>query len=169
MAATSRKAVDVSYAPFASMMDRIGRERGWPPMTPQTFEAARSLRGANFVGTPEEVYHHPATPFVHRFLGEVNTFHGRHAGAETEEAIAYVRPHEIRIGREESPTRRIAARVALINAAGPVVRVELSTSEGKPVEAELSHDRQAELKLAAGDAVHIGFDRAKVYPPAASG
>ena len=37
------------------MMDRIGRERGWPPMTPQTFEAARSLRGANFVGTPQDV------------------------------------------------------------------------------------------------------------------
>jgi probable LLM family oxidoreductase len=55
VAATSREAVDVSYAPFATMMDRIGRERGWPPMTPQTFEAARSLRGANFVGTPEEV------------------------------------------------------------------------------------------------------------------
>ena len=55
VAETAREAVDVSYAPFATMMDRIGRERGWPPMTPQTFEAARSLRGANFVGTPQDV------------------------------------------------------------------------------------------------------------------
>jgi probable LLM family oxidoreductase len=55
VAETAREAVDVSYGPFATMMDRIGRERGWPPMTPQTFEAARSLRGANFVGTPDEV------------------------------------------------------------------------------------------------------------------
>ena len=55
VAATAREAVDVSYGPFATMMDRIGRERGWPPMTPQTFEAARSRRGANFVGTPAEV------------------------------------------------------------------------------------------------------------------
>jgi probable LLM family oxidoreductase len=55
VAATAREAVDVSYGPFATMMDRIGRERGWPPMTPQTFEAARSLRGANFVGAPAEV------------------------------------------------------------------------------------------------------------------
>jgi alkanesulfonate monooxygenase SsuD/methylene tetrahydromethanopterin reductase-like flavin-dependent oxidoreductase (luciferase family) len=37
------------------MMDRIGRERGWPPMTRESFEAARSLRGANFVGTPDDV------------------------------------------------------------------------------------------------------------------
>jgi len=28
-------------------------------------------------GTPEEVYEHPATPFVYGFLGDVNLFHGR--------------------------------------------------------------------------------------------
>jgi alkanesulfonate monooxygenase SsuD/methylene tetrahydromethanopterin reductase-like flavin-dependent oxidoreductase (luciferase family) len=36
-------------------MTRIGRERGWPPMTRADFDAARTLRGANFVGSPEEV------------------------------------------------------------------------------------------------------------------
>jgi probable LLM family oxidoreductase len=55
VAETAERAVEVSYGPFATMMDRIGRERGWPPMTRESFEAARSLRGANFVGTPEEV------------------------------------------------------------------------------------------------------------------
>jgi probable LLM family oxidoreductase len=55
VAETAERAVEVSYAPFATMMDRIGRERGWPPLTLESFEAARSLRGANFVGTPEEV------------------------------------------------------------------------------------------------------------------
>ena len=55
VAETAERAVEVSYGPFATMMDRIGRERGWAPMTRESFEAARSLRGANFVGTPEEV------------------------------------------------------------------------------------------------------------------
>ena len=55
LAETAEQAVETSYGPFATMMDRIGRERGWPPMTPQSFEAARSLRGANFVGTPQDV------------------------------------------------------------------------------------------------------------------
>ncbi len=55
VAETAGRAVEVSYRPFATMMDRIGRERGWPAMTRKSFEAARSLRGANFVGTPEEV------------------------------------------------------------------------------------------------------------------
>jgi len=36
-------------------MDRIGRERGWPPMTRVQFEASRDLRGANFVGSPQQV------------------------------------------------------------------------------------------------------------------
>ena len=36
-------------------MTRIGRERGWPPTTRQDFDASRQLRGANFVGGPQEV------------------------------------------------------------------------------------------------------------------
>jgi sulfate transport system ATP-binding protein len=33
--------------------------------------------GVEQIGTPEEVYEHPATPFVYQFLGNVNRFHGR--------------------------------------------------------------------------------------------
>ena len=55
LADTAEEAVEISYGPFATMMDRIGRERGWPPMTRQSFDAARSRRGANFVGSPEDV------------------------------------------------------------------------------------------------------------------
>jgi alkanesulfonate monooxygenase SsuD/methylene tetrahydromethanopterin reductase-like flavin-dependent oxidoreductase (luciferase family) len=55
MAPTAEEAVEVSFPPFKAMMDRIGRERGWPPMTPQDFAAARTLRGANFVGSPQDV------------------------------------------------------------------------------------------------------------------
>jgi probable LLM family oxidoreductase len=55
IADTSQRAADESYRPFATMMDRIGRERGWPPMTREQFEASRALRGANFVGSPQEV------------------------------------------------------------------------------------------------------------------
>jgi alkanesulfonate monooxygenase SsuD/methylene tetrahydromethanopterin reductase-like flavin-dependent oxidoreductase (luciferase family) len=37
------------------MMNRIGKERGWTPMVRQDFEASRTLRGANFVGSPQQV------------------------------------------------------------------------------------------------------------------
>ena len=36
-------------------MNAIGRERGWPPMTRADYEAAATLRGANFVGSPQQV------------------------------------------------------------------------------------------------------------------
>jgi probable LLM family oxidoreductase len=55
IADTAEQAVAESYAPFAAMMDKIGRERGWRPMTPQDFDAGRTLRGANFVGSPQDV------------------------------------------------------------------------------------------------------------------
>jgi alkanesulfonate monooxygenase SsuD/methylene tetrahydromethanopterin reductase-like flavin-dependent oxidoreductase (luciferase family) len=55
VARTAREAAEISFAPFATMMDRIGRERGWPPLTREAFDAARSLRGATFVGAPADV------------------------------------------------------------------------------------------------------------------
>lgn len=51
----SRAAADVFFPPYAEVMTRIGRERGWPPTTREQFEASRSLRGALAVGSPQEV------------------------------------------------------------------------------------------------------------------
>jgi alkanesulfonate monooxygenase SsuD/methylene tetrahydromethanopterin reductase-like flavin-dependent oxidoreductase (luciferase family) len=55
LAPTSQAAADIAYPAFARMMDRIGRERGWPPMTRAAFEASRQPEGANLVGSPAEV------------------------------------------------------------------------------------------------------------------
>lgn len=48
-------AAEMAFGPFKETMDRIGRERGWPPTTRQRFDAERTLRGALFVGSPQEV------------------------------------------------------------------------------------------------------------------
>jgi probable LLM family oxidoreductase len=55
VADTSQQARDQAFPPFAAMMDRIGRERGWPAMTRSQFDASTGLRGANLVGSPQEV------------------------------------------------------------------------------------------------------------------
>ena len=49
------------------MMNRIGRERGWPPMERQSFDALRSLRGALVVGSPDDVVE--KILFQHRLFG----------------------------------------------------------------------------------------------------
>ncbi len=55
VAETSQEAADTFFPPYAEVMTRIGKERGWPPASRQQFEAARSPRGALAVGSPQEV------------------------------------------------------------------------------------------------------------------
>jgi probable LLM family oxidoreductase len=55
IAEDSRQAADDSYPAYAQVMSKIGRERGWPPLTRARFEADRSRRGAVLIGNPQEV------------------------------------------------------------------------------------------------------------------
>ena len=55
IAETSQQAADRFYPPYSEVMTRIGAERGWPPTTREDFDASTELRGANFVGSPQEV------------------------------------------------------------------------------------------------------------------
>ncbi len=54
LADDSQQAIDESFPSFELVMNKIGRERGWPPMSKQQFEASCALRGANFVGNPND-------------------------------------------------------------------------------------------------------------------
>jgi probable LLM family oxidoreductase len=55
IADTSQAAADEAFVAHKVVMDKIGRERGWPPMTRGQFDASTELRGANFVGSPQQV------------------------------------------------------------------------------------------------------------------
>jgi probable LLM family oxidoreductase len=55
VAETSQQALDDSFPYVAEQMDKIGRERGWPPHTRADYEAAATVRGANFVGSPAQI------------------------------------------------------------------------------------------------------------------
>jgi probable LLM family oxidoreductase len=55
IADSSQQASDESFPSFVQVMNKIGRERGWPPMTREQFEGSRTLRGANFIGSPDEI------------------------------------------------------------------------------------------------------------------
>src|SRR3954465_9785613 len=55
IADTSQAAADEAFVAHKVVMDKIGRERGWPPMTRAQFDASTELRGASFVGSPEQI------------------------------------------------------------------------------------------------------------------
>ena len=97
------------------------------------------------VGTPEEVYEHPASEFVYRFLGDVNLFHGR-----------MVRPHDVEVARTAQGASAVLATVRHVRPFGAVVRVELDRiDEGETVEVEVARERYLELALQKGDRVYL--------------
>jgi sulfate/thiosulfate transport system ATP-binding protein len=121
------------------------------------------------VGAPEEVYNHPATPFVYNFLGNVNLFHGRidegKAYIHERETghVVYVRPHLLEIDREPNGGSHFRARVKHINAAGPLVKVEAIAEWGDPVHIEMSQDRFRDLQLAKDESVFVIPKDLKVF------
>jgi len=55
VADTTQQALDDFYPGYAEAMTKVGKERGWPPMTRGRFEAQVGPEGALLVGSPEEV------------------------------------------------------------------------------------------------------------------
>jgi len=118
-------------------------------------------------GTPEQVYDHPANPFVYEFLGTVNLFHARvkdgdkliqpnqhdipASNAELDQTgLAYVRPHEIDVLHQQE-TDAIAARLDLITVVGPTVRLELQSQQADQIiHVELDKGRFKQLGLSVG-------------------
>jgi sulfate transport system ATP-binding protein len=133
-------------------------------------------------GTPEEVFHHPASEFVMKFLGHVNVFHGRvHNGrasfggiafdfpsyphGQERAATVYMRPHELDIRRTPNGVPGLPARVEHVNPAGSSVKVRLRTEHGQDVLVELTLDRFRQLALTPGEGVFVITKAARVFVP----
>jgi len=119
------------------------------------------------VGTPDEVYAAPATPFVYQFIGNVNLFHSRDHAPWSEkhgDAVAYVRPHDIDISRIAQDASALPVEVKLVRAIGSIVRVEVATDgSSELIEIELSRERFDVAPLASGDKVFIRPRQFRVF------
>jgi sulfate transport system ATP-binding protein len=132
-------------------------------------------------GTPEEVFHHPKTEFVINFLGEVNQFHGRVEGGNVHfgsielpvpgasgvagggSARVFVRPHEVTIDTKSNGLPNIPAEVLRVHSAGPIVRVDLRTSAGQTLIAELSQERFPTMHIEPGSRVFVRPRHIRVF------
>jgi len=133
------------------------------------------------IGTPEEIYDHPASPFIYDFLGNVNLFSGRvHEGAvqigeskfdmpetagETEtDVAAFVRPHDVRITREAGDKKAFPAKIVRSNAAGPVANLELERLDGGgQFQAQLSKEEFQQLQPKVGEEIFVELKNVKVF------
>ncbi|MDR2189242.1 MAG: sulfate ABC transporter ATP-binding protein [Azonexus sp.] len=125
------------------------------------------------IGSPDEVYSNPASPFVYQFLGNVNVFHSRQQGAYAEvergeslenspgQATAFVRPHDIEITHQPADGA-LAATIVHVHPIGPVVRVELQHAS-EIVEVELSRERHEALQLTVGQPVWFRPRQMRVF------
>ncbi len=131
------------------------------------------------IGSPDEVYNKPKSPFVFHFLGDVNLFHGRiqegkakignvdvespeHSGVTDSEAVAYVRPYDVEIVRMKD--QGIAAEIQYIHSTGRNVRIELKRIDtGTLIESVLEQENYKTLNLLPGETVYLRIKKAKVY------
>jgi sulfate transport system ATP-binding protein len=122
-------------------------------------------------GTPDEVFHNPASEFVVTFLGNVNLFHGRVESGRTvlspeangHTARVFVRPHELEIERCQSRGASVAARIHRIQSAGPIVRVELTSDQNDSITVEMTHEQYRELTIKTGETVFVKVRDVRVF------
>jgi probable LLM family oxidoreductase len=112
--ATSAQADAAFAAPYLAMMNRIGRERGWPPSGQAEYEALRSPRGAVAAGSPEQVAE--KILFEHELFG-----HQRYVGQMSVGAVAH---------------RDVLRSMELFGTeVAPIVRAEVERRTGAPAAA----------------------------------
>jgi probable LLM family oxidoreductase len=77
VAKTTQQAIDDFYPGYARTMTRLGRERGWPPVTRAHFDALLGRNGALLIGSPEQVaekilYHSEALGGISRITFQMD-------------------------------------------------------------------------------------------------
>ena len=133
------------------------------------------------LGAPDEVYNHPASPFVYGFLGNVNLFHGRvhegvlasgdasftvpdHALVQDSKGIAYVRPHDLDIDRYTPGGEGIVVKLRRAHAIGPLAQLDLERDDtSELIEAVMSNERFSHLQLKEGETLVVRPKRLHVF------
>ncbi|MGQ0503059.1 MAG: sulfate/molybdate ABC transporter ATP-binding protein [Panacagrimonas sp.] len=132
------------------------------------------------IGSTDEVYEHPATPFVFDFLGGVNVLpgvaHGRQIEVEgvdvplvTETILpsgdvdVYVRPGDLRVGDPAKPG--FDATIVSVQRTGPIVRWEVRARHtDQLLEVEIPHLHHDVKIHAPGHDVRLRLNQYSVFP-----
>jgi sulfate transport system ATP-binding protein len=147
------------------------------------------------IGSPQQVWDHPASPFVYGFLGDVNLFHGRahegeiqldgmklaspeHGSAQNAKAFAYVRPHDLDVQRYTPGAPGIVAKLDRAIVIGPIARLELIPVEGQQaggpsadplIEAQMPAQKFRDMALKEGETLVLNPRKARVFVDAGEG
>jgi sulfate transport system ATP-binding protein len=135
------------------------------------------------IGPPQEIYKHPASPFVASFVGGANVLKGEirdgratlggafvpvplhHSTADGAAAFAFVRPHEVKLKRPvEGEAAHVAvARIERLTFLGAYVKVALRLPDGDTLSVELSAAELEALGVGEGDRVMADLAETKLF------
>lgn len=93
------------------------------------------------IGTPKEIYNHPDTAFVAKFIGDINMLQGKCEEMLKEkqeyppQTKLYIRPHKIRIGMEKSRADDVTMNVEIgsYEFLGVYTKISLATEDGHTI------------------------------------
>jgi spermidine/putrescine transport system ATP-binding protein len=131
------------------------------------------------VGKPSEIYDAPATPFVARFVGEMNAFAGRvegaanghatlstpygslvarnpHALAAGSDAVIFLRPERLELSAIASGPNTLKLPVDHVDFEGSFANVFLRSGAGEPISLQLQNDGRLP-PLEAGTEITVAF------------
>jgi sulfate transport system ATP-binding protein len=132
------------------------------------------------VGSPAEIFEQPATPFVIRFMGNVNVFHGRvqngrahlgplafdypeHPHAEEKKAEGFARPYDVDVERTDDGGGGLWATLRHAMPAGAVVRLELEDGDGALLQVEIPRGHHDALCPRVGDRLYLRPRQVRVF------
>jgi sulfate/thiosulfate transport system ATP-binding protein len=132
------------------------------------------------IGTPPEVFDHPANAFVMGFLGHVNIFHGRveagrahlgpisvdypdHADNAPRPAKGYARPYDLELDRRESAGGGFWATLRHANPAGAVIKLELADGDGHLVQVEATREQYESLQPTLGERLFVKPRQVRIF------
>jgi sulfate transport system ATP-binding protein len=125
------------------------------------------------IGTPAEIYDHPATPFVMGFVGAVNVLPGgslpgpakaadpRSANPDTP---LFIRPHDVEI-LSEGQSDTVPAQLRRLSHLGRDVQAELVLADGQVITAQIPRERMNLEAFQVGDQLHVRSREARTFVP----
>jgi sulfate transport system ATP-binding protein len=125
------------------------------------------------IGTPAEIYDHPATPFVMGFVGAVNVLPGGTLPRPAEAADPrtanpdtplFIRPHDVEI-LSEGQSDTVPAQLRRLSHLGRDVQAELVLADGHVITAQIPRERMNLEAFQVGDRLHVRSREARTFVP----
>lgn len=124
------------------------------------------------IGTPAEIYDHPATPFVMGFVGAVNVLPGgtlprpaaSFEGGGSPDSPLFIRPHDMELFHD-AQRDTVPAQLRRLSHLGRDVQAELVLADGQVITAQIPRERMNLAAFQIGDQLHVRSREARTFVP----